>query len=118
MAPPIPGLTRPAPPRRSAGDVLAGVLAIVALAVLAVGVPAALITLFGLPIPHHLAMSAVTRRLDLTAILKILAVVLWLAWLQLLWCVIAEVRAAVRNAGMPSRVDRWPVAPRRSCTGW
>jgi hypothetical protein len=104
MAPPIPGLTRPAPPHRSAGDVLAGVLAIVALAVLAVGVPAALITLFGLPIPHHLAMSAVTQRLDLTAILKILAVVLWLAWLQLLWCVIAEVRAAVRNAGMPSRV--------------
>ena len=30
--------------------------------------------------------------------------VVWLAWLQLVWCVIAEVRAAVRNAGMPARV--------------
>ena len=28
----------------------------------------------------------------------------WLAWLQLVWCVVAEVTAAVRNVGMPRRV--------------
>jgi hypothetical protein len=104
MAPPIPGIRRPVPPRRSAGDVLAGVLAVIALAVLTVGVPLALIKLFGLPVPHHLSASVFTQQLNLSAILKVLAVVIWLAWLQLLWCVVAEVRAAVRNAGMPSRV--------------
>ena len=104
MAPPIPGIRRPVPPRRSAGDVLAGLLAAIALAVLTVGVPLALIKLFGLPVPHHLSASVFTQQLDLSAILTVLAVVIWLAWLQLLWCVVAEVRAAVRNAGMPSRV--------------
>jgi hypothetical protein len=104
MAPPIPGLTRPPAPHRTAGDVLAGVLAIVALAVLTVGVPAALVTIFGLPVPRHLSLSVLTQQLDLAAIMHVLAVVVWLAWLQLVWCVVAEVRAAVRNAGMASRV--------------
>lgn len=104
MAPPIPGLRRQAPPRRTAGDVLAAMLAIIALAILTVGVPAALVTVFGLPVPHHFSLSAFTQQLDLTAILRVLAVVVWLAWLQLVWCVIAEVRAAVQNAGMPSKV--------------
>ena len=38
------------------------------------------------------------------AILKALSVLVWLAWIQLVCCVVAEVRAAVRNAGMPARV--------------
>ena len=29
---------------------------------------------------------------------------MWLAWLQLVWCVIVEVRAAARNVGVPARV--------------
>ena len=29
---------------------------------------------------------------------------MWLAWLQLVWCVIVEIRAAVSNAGVPARV--------------
>jgi hypothetical protein len=104
MAPPIPGLRRRAAPRRSTGDVLAGAAAVVALAVLTVGIPAALVTIFGLPVPHHLSLSVLTQQLGLTAILRVLTVVVWLAWLQLVWCVVAEVRAAVRNAGMASRV--------------
>jgi hypothetical protein len=106
MAPPIPGIRRPPARRgRSAGDVLAGILAIIALLVLTAGVPLALLRLFGSPIPHTLpSLSAVTHQLDAKAILKVLAVVVWLAWLQLIVCVIAEVRAAVRNAGMPARV--------------
>ena len=53
MAPPIPGLTRaPLRPRRTAGDVLAGIFAVIALAALTGGVPLGLITFIGLPLPH------------------------------------------------------------------
>jgi len=37
-------------------------------------------------------------------VLRACSVVVWLAWLQLVWCVVAEVSAAVRNIGMPRRV--------------
>ena len=106
MAPPIPGLRPPATvPRRTAGDVLLGVLAVLALAVLTVGVPAALVIAFGLPIPHKLPSSSVlTQQLDVMSVLRVVAVVVWLAWLQLVWCVIVEIRAAVRNVGVPDRV--------------
>ena len=85
------------------------------LLVLLIGVPAALLTVLGPPIPHTMpALSLLTHRLDIPAILKILSVVVWLAWLQLVACLIAEVRAAVRNTGMPPRVPlaRWHPASR------
>ncbi len=106
MAPPIPGTRRPVPvPTRTAGDVLAGILAIVVLAALTVGVPIALVTLIGLPLPHASpGLSVFTHQLDIPSILRVLSVVIWLAWLQLLWCVIVEIRAAVRNVGIPARV--------------
>ncbi len=97
--------TRRAPRRRPAGDILAGVGAALILLVLLIGVPAALLTVLGSPIPHSMpALSLLTDRLDILAVLKILSVVVWLAWLQLVVCLIAEVRAAVRNTGMPPRV--------------
>ena len=107
MAPPMTPAPRAAVRRRrrTAGDLLIGLLAIVALAVLTVGVPFALITVFGLPIPHALpSLALLTHQLAVPAILKVLSALVWLAWIQLVWCVIAEVRAAVRNAGMPRRV--------------
>lgn len=107
MAPPIPGLSRPAParkPGRTGTDILIGLLAVLALAALTVGVPLGLVLAFGLPVPHTLSLSVLTGQLDLRSVLKILAVVVWLAWLQLVWCVIVEIRAAVRNVGVPSRV--------------
>ena len=106
MAPPIPGTRRPVPVRRrSAGDVLIGLLAVVALAALTAGVPFALVTIFGLPIPHSMpSMSVLTHQLDVFAVIKVLMVLVWLAWIQLVFCVIVEIRAAVRNAGMPARV--------------
>jgi len=36
--------------------------------------------------------------------LRILSVVIWLAWAQLVWCVLVEIKAAVSNVGVPSRV--------------
>ena len=97
--------SRRVPRLRAAGDILAGAGAVLILLVLLIGVPAALLTALGSPIPHTMpALSLLTHRLDILAILKILSVVVWLAWLQLAVCLITEVRAAVRNTGMPARV--------------
>ncbi len=106
MAPPIHRTQRPPVGRgRSAGDVLAGLFAVVALIALTVGVPFGLIKVFGMPIPHNMpGLSVLTHKLDIFAILKIVSVLVWLAWLQLVFCVIAEIRAAVRNTGMPAQV--------------
>ena len=106
MAPPIPGLRKPVHvPHRTVGDVLIGVLAIAALAALTVGVPIALVGIIGLPWPHATpSLSVLTHQLDIPSILRVLSIVIWLAWLQLVWCVIVEIRAAVRNVGVPSRV--------------
>jgi hypothetical protein len=107
MAPPLTRPPRAAHRRRcrSAGDLMIGLLAIAALAALTVGVPLALVSVFGLPIPHALPpLSPLTHQLTVPAILKALSVVVWLAWIQLVGCVIAEIRAAVRNAGMPRRI--------------
>ena len=90
---------------RSGWNVAAGLGAIVVLLALLIGPPVALITVFGLPIPHTMPSASVfTHRLQAPAALKACSVVVWLAWLQLLWCVGAEVTAAVRNVGMPRRV--------------
>ncbi len=91
--------------RRGAGDALTGLAAVVVLLVLLAGVPLALISVFGLPVPHGMpSASLFTSRLETSAVLKACSVVVWLAWLQFVWCVIAEVSAAVRNTGMPTRV--------------
>jgi hypothetical protein len=106
MAGPVPlPSRRPPRPRRSAGDVLAGLGAAALLLILLAGVPVALLAGLGPPVPLSMpALSVLTHRLDLLAILRILSVIVWLAWLQLIGCLIAEARAAVRNTGMPARV--------------
>jgi hypothetical protein len=99
MAPPIPGLRKPVQVRhRTAGDVLAGIGAIILLTALTIGVPIALVTVVGLPVPHTMPkLSALTSQLDVTAILRILSVIIWLAWIQLVWCVLVEVKAAASH---------------------
>ena len=106
MAPPIPGLRPPVKVRgRTPGDVLTGVGAVLLLAALTIGVPIALVTVVGLPLPHTLPKaSALTSQLDITAILRILSVIIWLAWVQLVWCVLVEIKAAVSYVGVPGRV--------------
>ena len=106
MAPPIPGLRRPVRIRhRTPGDILAGIAAVVLLVALTVGVPIALVTVVGLPLPHTMPkLSALTSQLDITAILRILSVIIWLAWVQLVWCVLVEIKAAVSHAEARPRV--------------
>ena len=106
MAPPIPGLRQPVKIRhRTAGDVLAGIAAVITLTALTIGVPIALVTVVGLPLPHTLPkLSALTSQLDITAILRILSVIVWLAWIQLVWCVLAEIKAALSHAASRPKV--------------
>src|ERR1700676_4194499 len=75
MAPPIHRTRRPPVGRgRSAGDVLAGLFAVVALIALTVGVPFGLIKVFGMPIPHNMpGLSVLTHKLDIFTILKIVS---------------------------------------------
>ena len=111
-------------PQRTAGDVLISLAAVVALAALTIDIPIALISIIGLPSPHATpGLSVLTHQLDIPSILRVLSIVIWLAWLQLVWCVIVEMRAAVRDFGVPSRVPlasatqspRTAWSPRRCC---
>jgi hypothetical protein len=95
--------------------VLAGVGAIVLLVALTVGVPIALITVVGLPLPHSLPkLSALTSQLDITAILRILSVIVWLAWIQLVWCVLVEIKVAA--SGKQGHADARPKVPLAGAT--
>src|SRR4029077_19757764 len=116
MAPPIPGLHTPAQiRRRTPADVLAGAGAIVLLVALTVGVPIALITVVGLPLPHTVPrLSALTSQLDITAILRILSVIVWLPGIQVVWCVLVETRAAA--SGIRARAAASPKVPLAGAT--
>ncbi|XRQ05748.1 LysM peptidoglycan-binding domain-containing protein [Actinomadura welshii] len=90
---------------RSAGDVIAGIGALAALAVLLAGVPVALLVLFGSPLPDEVpSTSDLTRRVGPGALIGILVALVWLAWLQFAACVVVEVYAGIRGVGVPARV--------------
>jgi hypothetical protein len=68
MVPPGRLESRRMPRRRPTGDILAGAGAVLILLVLLIGVPAALLTALGSPIPHTMpALSLLTHRLDILA---------------------------------------------------
>ncbi|WP_460368760.1 LysM peptidoglycan-binding domain-containing protein, partial [Actinocorallia lasiicapitis] len=91
--------------RRSAADVLAGLAALVALLALVVGVPFGLIALAGSPLDWQPpALSQLTEQITVDDLLGIIGIVVWLAWLQLMVCLLVEVQAGVRGIGVPSRV--------------
>ncbi|TYB48384.1 bacterial transcriptional activator domain-containing protein [Actinomadura chibensis] len=90
---------------RGAGDVLAGLGSVVALAALMIGVPVLLLAVFGSPLPDHVpSTSDLTHRVGPGALIGILVALVWLAWLQLAACVVVEVYAGIRGVGVPARV--------------
>ncbi|MUN40385.1 BTAD domain-containing putative transcriptional regulator [Actinomadura litoris] len=98
-------MTPPRGRRRSAGDVAAGIGAMLALAALVGGVPYALLTFFGSALPDGMpAASDLTHRLGPGALITVLVVLVWLAWAQLTACVVVEVYAGIRGVGVPARV--------------
>ncbi|MEO3808787.1 bacterial transcriptional activator domain-containing protein [Sphaerisporangium sp. B11E5] len=91
--------------RRTAGDVVAGIAALIALAGLMGGVPYALLRLTGPPVPETLLNGdLLTRQISPSTAVAILVLLVWLAWAQLAVCVIVEVYNGVRRIGMPARV--------------
>ncbi|MFX4291021.1 BTAD domain-containing putative transcriptional regulator [Streptomyces bohaiensis] len=90
---------------RSLGDVLKAFAAFLALACLVVGVPLALAWFVGWPLPSSAPDLEMLRRpISTTVFLKILTVLVWVAWAQFTACVLVEVKAAVSGVGMPARV--------------
>ncbi|WP_204078877.1 bacterial transcriptional activator domain-containing protein [Planotetraspora phitsanulokensis] len=91
--------------RRSASDVAFGLLAVLALAGLIGGVPYALVRYFGSPLPDGgFSLSMLTQDVGLSSVLDMLAIVVWLAWAQLVACVVVELIAGIRRVGVPARV--------------
>ncbi|GAA3831221.1 BTAD domain-containing putative transcriptional regulator [Sphaerisporangium flaviroseum] len=92
-------------PRRTAGDVIAGIGALIALAALMGGVPYALLRLAGPPLPEALLNGdLLTRQVSTTTAVAVLILLVWLTWFQLVICVVVEVYSGIRRIGMPARV--------------
>ncbi|MFE1454680.1 BTAD domain-containing putative transcriptional regulator [Streptomyces sp. NPDC058735] len=91
--------------RRSFGDFVKAFLAFVALAVLLVGVPLALATQIGWPLPDGVpSLDWLQQEITVHTFLNILTVVVWLAWAQFTACVLIEMKAALSGVGVPGRV--------------
>jgi hypothetical protein len=91
--------------RRSAGDVLSGLAALVLLVALVGGVPLALATFIGWPLPHKVPDARfLNSAITASTFTNVLAVLVWIAWAQFTACVLVEVVATIRGIGMPGHV--------------
>ncbi|MFF6875386.1 BTAD domain-containing putative transcriptional regulator [Streptomyces sp. NPDC012474] len=91
--------------RRSFGDFVKAFFALVALAVLLVGVPGALATQIGWPLPDGVpSVDWLQQEITVQTFLNILTVIVWLAWAQFTACVLVEMKAALSGVGVPGRV--------------
>ncbi|MFF4760624.1 BTAD domain-containing putative transcriptional regulator [Streptomyces sp. NPDC001292] len=91
--------------RRTVGDFVKAFLAFLALLVLLVGVPLALATQIGWPLPHGVpSLDWLQQEITVQTFLNILTVVVWLAWAQFTACVLVEMKAALSGVGVPGRV--------------
>lgn len=91
-------------PSRGA-ELAKGALAIVATSVLVVGVPVALLAAFGPPWPSSVPDSGwVTAPIDSGTVTRVVAVVVWLAWLHFVVCLVVELAADRRSRGLAPRV--------------
>ncbi|MFJ4832905.1 BTAD domain-containing putative transcriptional regulator [Streptomyces sp. NPDC088747] len=107
-SPPGPRNRTPQPlPRRSRtfGDFLKAFGAFLALVVLVVGVPGALATQIGWPLPSGApSLDWLQQEITVSTFINVLTVIVWLAWAQFTACVLVEVKAALSGVGMPNRV--------------
>ena len=98
----------PAPPttRRTARDILRGLLAVIALAAFVIGVPVALLVVAPSAMPHGLptwdsVIGAMTRPDDGTLLFGAVQLIAWVAWAAFTTSVIAELTAAARRVNTP-----------------
>ncbi|GAA3872528.1 BTAD domain-containing putative transcriptional regulator [Streptomyces sedi] len=84
---------------------LLALVAALALLCLVVGVPLSLATLVGWPLPRTVpSLEMLTEEIDTGTFVRVLAVLVWVAWAQFTACVLVEVWAAVSGVGIPRRV--------------
>ena len=84
------------------GDTLRGLLAGLLMFGITAGVPVALVLVVGNPIP--IAPDSLQDQVPVEFVLKIVVCIVWLAWAQLVTCMISEFIAGVRGSGLPWRV--------------
>ncbi|GAB2847174.1 hypothetical protein GCM10022221_53150 [Actinocorallia aurea] len=83
---------------------LVGLLSLVVLGALVAGVPYALVTFVGAPLKGPLDLTLLTQQLDVDTVLGFVTVFVWLAWFQLVVCLLVELQAGLRGVGVPARV--------------
>ncbi|MEU8978930.1 BTAD domain-containing putative transcriptional regulator [Streptomyces sp. NPDC048309] len=91
--------------RRTFGDWVKAFGAFVALVVLLVGVPGALATQIGWPLPSGKpTLDWLQQEITVNTFINVLTVIVWFAWAQFTACVLVEVKAALSGVGLPNRV--------------
>ncbi|WP_327430833.1 BTAD domain-containing putative transcriptional regulator [Streptomyces sp. NBC_01236] len=91
--------------RRTFGDFVKAFGAFVALVVLLVGVPGALVVSVGWPLPHGTPELAwLQQEITVGTFIHVLTVIVWFAWAQFTACVLVEMKAALSGVGLPNRV--------------
>lgn len=85
------------------GDTLHGLLSAALVLGIVVGVPAALVLLVGNPIPE-VPRDAFGSQVPVEFVLDVIVCIVWLAWAQLVSCLVVELVAGVRGRGLPWRV--------------
>ena len=96
-------LPRPAGPGKDR-NVGRGLLALLGLLVLVVGVPVALVYFVGNPLPTSApTRDWLTADITVTAIIKVIAVLVWIVWAHFVVCILTEWRA-VRAGRVPDVV--------------
>ena len=68
-----------------------------------VGIPAALVVVVGNPIPE-IPRDPLGGQVPIEFVLDVIVCIVWLAWAQLVSCLIVELVAGVRGSGLPWRV--------------
>ncbi|MFI0967440.1 BTAD domain-containing putative transcriptional regulator [Streptomyces sp. NPDC021080] len=91
--------------RRTFGDFAKAFGAFVALLVLLVGVPGALVVAVGWPLPHGApSLDWLQKEITVGTFIRVLTVIVWFAWAQFAACVLVEMKAALSGVGLPNRV--------------
>ena len=85
------------------GDVLRGSVSALLLLGIVVGIPAALVVVVGNPVPE-IPRDPLGGQVPIEFVLDVIVCIVWLAWAQLVSCLIVELVAGVRGSGLPWRV--------------
>lgn len=92
-------------PRERRGERVRGAAAVLGTLLVVVGVPLALVTFIGNPLPTSLpSRDWLTAEITIDVILDVVALVVWAVWAHFVVCLLVELRAARSGSGLPSSV--------------